>query len=149
MPPVRAASTPGGPERLRRSHAFPADKDPAMLAKALNASLEIVEGPAARIRIVNDKVGHHFPSGGNFLSVRLAVYDTSGRKMEERLEALGRDENLVLDFWPFRKDTRIPYGQTREIRFPLPKEHGSVEAVFRYHDWMKVAPILGTLRRDY
>ena len=149
MPVVRAASVTGGPERTRRSHSFPADKDSLSLALAVNASLEIVDGPMARLRIVNDRVGHYFPSGGNFLSVRMTARDSAGRKLKEQKRAFGRNEDLVLDFWPFNWDTRIAYGRQREIRFPLPGGHGTVEAVIRYHDWIKVAPVVRTLREDY
>lgn len=149
MPLVRAPSTVGGAERLRRSHAFPADKDTNLLVRAVNASLEIADGPSAKVRIVNDRVGHYFPSGGNFLSVRLAIYDHTGRKLSEQMRAFGRNEDPILDFWPFNKDTRIAFGDRRELRFPLPDGHGRVEAVIRYHDWMKVAPVVASLREEY
>jgi nitrate/TMAO reductase-like tetraheme cytochrome c subunit len=149
MPQVRAASVAGGPARLRRSHRFPADKNESMLTQAVNASLELVEGRVARLRITNDRVGHHLPTGGNWLSVRLMAYDSSGRMLKEQMEAFGRNETLLLDFWPFNTDSRIPFGEQREIRFSLPQGHGTVEAVIRYHDWMHTRRVVRTLRRDY
>ena len=46
-----------------------------MLEKAVNASLAITADRKARFRITNDRVGHYFPSGGNWLSVEFKVYD--------------------------------------------------------------------------
>lgn len=149
MPRVRAASVAGGPERLRRSHTFPGDKDESMLTKAVNASLDIVEGRVARLRITNDGVGHHLPSGGNWLSVRLTASDRSGRTLKVQNEAFGRNETLVLDFWPFNRDTRIPFGEQREIRLSLPEGHGTIEALVRYHDWMHTSRVVRTLREEY
>jgi len=149
MPRVRAASVAGGPERLRRSHRFAADKDERMLREAVNPTLEIVAGREARLRITNDRVGHHLPSGGNFLSVRMIAYDSAGGTLTERTEAFGRNETIVLGFWPFNTDTRIPFGQRREIRLPLPDGHGTVEAVVRYHDWMRVRPVVRTLTEAF
>ena len=80
MPPIRAASVAGGPERPRRSHRFPGDKDASLLKRAVHASLVITAERRARFLIVNDRVGHDLPSGGNWLSVRLRAYDASGRR---------------------------------------------------------------------
>jgi hypothetical protein len=66
-----------GPARPRRSHRFPADKDEALMTRAVHASLDISPDRQAKFRIVNDRVGHHFPSGGNWLSVRLEARDRS------------------------------------------------------------------------
>ena len=150
MPQVKAASVVGGPERLRRSHRFPADKLDSMLTAAVNATLDIVAGGrAARLRITNDRVGHYLPSGGNWLSVRLTARDSSGRPLKEQAEAIGRDEALVLDFPPFNPDTRIPFGGQRDVMLRLPDGHGTVEAVVRYHDWMRVRRTVLTLREEY
>lgn len=51
MPRVEAPAVTGGPPRSRRSHRFPADKDEAMLARALNAALEVTPEGRARFRI--------------------------------------------------------------------------------------------------
>lgn len=149
MPMVTAPSVLGGPPRVRRSHRFMADKDRAMLIASVNASLEIAPDRQARLRITNDRVGHHLPSGGNWLSVHFKAYDALGRMLTEQKDAIGRDETLILDFWPFNKDNRIAHGERREIRFPLPDGHGSVEAVIRYHDWMKMRQTLVTLKKTY
>ncbi len=55
MPETSAASVAGGPDRSRRSHRFFGDKDPAMLEKAVNASLAITADRKARFRITNDR----------------------------------------------------------------------------------------------
>jgi hypothetical protein len=144
MPEVQAPAVPGGPLRSRRSHRFPADKDEALLARALNATLDVTPDHRARFRIVNDRVGHHLPSGGNAVLVRFEVKDGAGRMLAERKEAFYREEALVLDFWPFAKDTRIPPGGSREIVFPVPDGHGSVRATVTYHDWMKAKRTIAT-----
>ena len=149
MPRVRAASVAGGPARWRRSHSFVADKDPEMLRKAVNASLQISADRKARVRITNDAVGHFFPSGANWLSVRFEARDASGRNSVGRTLAFGREEALVLDFWPFNTDSRIAFGETVESVFSLPDGHGTVTAVVRYHDWMRTKSTLLTLRREY
>ena len=149
MPMLTAPSVRGGPQRVRRSHRFMADKDPATLIAAVNASLEIAAGRQARLRITNDRVAHHLPSGGNWLSVHFKAYDSSGRMLTEQKSAIGRDEALLLDFWPFNKDNRIAFGEQRQMLFPLPDGHGSVEAVIRYHDWMRVKRTLVTLKETY
>ena len=149
MAMVRAPSVAGGPERLRRGHTFVADKDPAMLLEAVNASLEVTGNRKARFRITNDRVGHFFPSGGNWVSVHFKAYDETGRILAEQKEAFGRDEALLLDFWPFNQDNRIAFGERREILFPLPEGHGIVEAVVRYHDWMHTKRTITTLTEKF
>lgn len=149
MPRTGAASGPEGSERPRRSHRFPGDKDPAMLEKAVNAALTITADRKARFRILNDRVGHYLPSGGNWLSVQFRAYDAFGQVRKERVEGFGKDEALLLDFWPFNLDKRIAPGEQREILFPLPPGRGSVEAVVRYHDWMRTKRTVRTLRAEY
>lgn len=149
MPSTNAASVTAGSEHPRRSHRFLADKDPAMLEKAVNASLTITADRKARFHIINDRVGHYLPSGGNWLSVEFKAYDASGRMLKTRLEGFGKDEALLLDFWPFNIDKRIAPGEQREILFPLPGGHGTVEAVVRYHDWMKTKRTIETLKAEY
>jgi hypothetical protein len=63
-------------------------------------------------------------------------------------EGFGKDE-VLLDFWPFNQDRRIAYGERKEILFPLPDGHGTVEAVIRYHDWMKLRRTLLTLKQVF
>ena len=111
----------------------------------MNASLTITADRKARFRITNDRVGHYLPSGGNWLSVEFKARDASGRIRREKLEGLGKDEALLLDFWPFNIDSRIAPGEQREILFPLPEGRGTVEAVVRYHDWMRTKRIIRTL----
>ncbi len=149
MPRTRAASVTAGPERPRRSHRFAGDKDDSMLGRAVNASMAITADRTARFRITNDRVGHYFPSGGNWLSVQFKAYDASGRVLRQRREAFGKDEALLLDFWPFNTDRRIAFGEQREIFFPLPAGHGTVEAVVRYHDWMRTRTTILTLKDAY
>jgi hypothetical protein len=149
MPEVRAASVEGGPQLPRRSHRFRADKDPAMLERAVNATLTVTADRQARLRIVNDRVGHFFPSGGNWLLVAFRAYDASGKAVRERREGLGREEALLLDVWPFASDRRIAPGELREIRFPLPGGPGRVEVTVRYHDWMRMERTVRTLVAEY
>ena len=150
MPRVVAPSVAGGPERSRRSHRFLADKDDAMLRQAVHATLEMAPERKARFVIVNDRVGHHLPSGGNWLSVHLKASDASGRVRSEHEQGFGREEALLLDFWPFKPgDTRIAPGERREILFALPPGHGTVEAVVRYHDWMRTRRTVVTLTERY
>lgn len=134
MPQVEAPSVSGGTSRQRRSHRFPADKDDAMLRRAFHASLA-VSGPRATVRIVNDGTGHHLPTGGNWLVVRFSASDAEGRVLRQGKELFGREEALLLDFWPFAEDSRIPAGAEREAAFELPPGHGTVEALVTYHDW--------------
>lgn len=149
MPNVTAPSVRGGPSRERRSHRFPADKDESVLAKAIHASLEITGDETALLRITNDRVGHFLPSGANWLAVYLRAYDASGRLIHEHKEALGREEALLLDFWPFSTDRRIPYGGQKELRVALPREHGRVEATIRYHDWRREGKTILVLNKEY
>lgn len=149
MPRVNAPSVAGGPERERRSHGFPADKDDVMLRRGINASLRTTGDGKAIFRIVNDRVGHHLPSGGNFISVRLEARDGGGRVVREEVLVYGKDEALLLDFWPFDRDERIPPGEEREVVFALPEGHGVVEAVVRYHDWMRTRRTVLTLKESY
>ena len=149
MPEVKAASIVAGPERQRRSHSFVGDKDPSMLENAVNASLTITADRQARFLITNDRVGHFFPSGGNWVSVQLRVYDAAGSLLREQVEVFGKEEALLLDFWPFNVDKRIAFGEQREILFSLPELPGAVEAVVRYHDWMGTKRTLLTLQEKF
>lgn len=149
MPEESAASVTGGPVRRRRGHRFAGDKDSAMLERAVRATLAITADRQARVRLANDQVGHHLPSGGNWLSIEFRAYDLAGRTLQERRDGFGKDEALVLDFWPFNRDRRIPPGEQRELLFPLPKGRGTVEVVVRYHDWMKTERVVQTLEAAY
>jgi hypothetical protein len=120
-----------------------------MLAQALNASLDLTPDRRARLRITNDRVGHYFPSGGNWLSVRLEARDGAGRVLAGHVEAFGREEALVLDFWPFNEDARIPPGEGREVRLSLPDGHGTVRATVGYHDWMNTRRTVATFEASY
>ena len=148
MPMVDAPSVTGGPERRRRSHRFLADKDEGMLRNAMNATLEITGKGKAVFRMTNDRVGHHLPSGANSLVVHLKALDASGQVLREHEETLAREEPLLLDFWPFNVDKRIPFGKQREIPFSLPEGHGRLEATVRYYDWSEAKTIL-VLKKDY
>jgi hypothetical protein len=149
MPDVEAASAAGGPMRSRRSHRFPADKDDTLLARAVNATLDVTPDRRARFRLTNDRVGHYLPSGGNWLWVRLEARDTSGGLLAERRTAFGREEALLLDFWPFNRDARIPSGARREILLPLPQGHGTLRAAVVYHDWMRTKRTIATFEESY
>jgi hypothetical protein len=149
MPMVEAPSVGDGPVRARRSHRFLGDKDDAMLRGAIHASLDIADHRVARFRIVNDRVGHPLPSGANFLTVQLRARDESGKVVAETRRAFGRDEPLLLDFWPFNIDRRIQPGEQQEVSLPLPAGKGRVEALVRYHDWIKVSRVLATMERPY
>jgi hypothetical protein len=149
MPYTNAPSVTGGPMSRRRSHRFPADKDPSLLARAVNASLVLDGDRKALFRITNDRVGHFLPSGGNWLSLQLNVRDDSGRLLNKSVVAYGRDEALLLDFWPFNRDHRIAPGERKDVVVSLPEGHGTVEAVVRYHDWMKVKSTVATLEERF
>lgn len=149
MPYVKSPSVEGGPERLRRSHRFPADKDRAMLKSALQGDLEITPDHKVRMRVMNSGVGHFLPSGGNWLLVFLKIYDSSNHLVEVHRENFGREETLLLDFWPFNQDTRIAAGKQKEILLPLAAEHGRVEAMIRYWDWNKVVKTILTVSKTY
>lgn len=81
--------------------------------------------------------------------VQLRAYDSSGRVRSERIEAFGRQEALLLDFWPFNGDNRIAFGERQEIVLSLPELPGTVEAVVRYHDWIGIKRTLLTLREKF
>lgn len=149
MPLVESPSVNGGPALMRRSHRFLGDKDDAMLRGAINASLRIADDGTARFRIVNDRVGHPLPSGANFLTVELRARDQSGKVVAETRRAFGRDEPLLLDFWPFNIDRRIQPGGREELSLALPPGEGRVEARVRYHDWIKVSRVLATMEEPY
>jgi hypothetical protein len=149
MQRVSAPSVAGGPPRARRSHVFAADKNDAMLTDAVHASLDVDGGGNARFRITNDRVGHYFPSGANWVSVHLRAIDASGRLLREQKEAFGRNEDPFFDFWPFNRDSRLAFGESREIDFALPRGHGTIQAVVRYHDWMHTRKDLVTLKREF
>jgi nitrate/TMAO reductase-like tetraheme cytochrome c subunit len=155
MPEVEGPLVVNGPPKARRSHSFVGDKDAEMLRAALNASILIEDEGAAVVRIINDRVGHSFPASGmNWLFVTVRVQDESGRAVAEVEHGFGSRELLpgYLDFWPFLQISRIPYGETREIRVDLPPGHGVVAAEFRYRDWFSVEDqdlVFATLNEPY
>lgn len=149
MPYVKAPSVVGGPERVRRSHRFLADKDLVMLKSAMSGTLQITPDRKVRMLVANTGVGHFLPSGGNWLLVYLKMYDSSNRLVDVRRETLGRDETLLLDFWPFNADSRIPAGKQKEIVVPLAAQHGRVEAMVRYWDWMHVVKTIWRQTQAY
>jgi hypothetical protein len=150
MPEVEAPLVVDGPPQARRSHTFVADKrshtfvadkDEDMLRQALNASLLFPDGKAAVVRIVNDRVGHALPASGmNYLLLNVKVHDQAGQLVEEIERGFGLKESLpgYLDFWPFLQDSRIPDGESRDIRVELPSDHGLVSVEFRYRDFFGV-----------
>lgn len=149
MPTTTAPAVASGPPVARRSHRFAGDKDPSLLRRAVHASLSITRDREARFHIVNDRVGHYLPSGGNWLSVKFWAFDPAGRGLRQQVEVFGKDEPLLLDFWPFNVDRRIPAGEERNVVFPLPEGHGIVAAVVRYHDWMRTGATVLVLKGQY
>lgn len=155
MPSVEAPSVRGGPPRRGRSHAFPADKSEAMLRSAVHLQLDLEEGRVAVARIVNDRVGHALPAGGmNWVLLQLRASDASGAVVAETERGFGTIEWLpgYLDFPPFRVVTRIPPGEARELRLPLPHGRGTVRAEVRYRDWFAVRDrdrVVAAMERRY
>lgn len=138
MPEINAPIVTDGVAKLRRSHDFKGDKDFEMLKEGLNATLNINEEREAVVQIVNDRVGHSFPAAGlNTLIAQIVVYDQSGKIVETKENKFKRSETVpnYLDFWPFYINTAIPYGETRNLKVKLPKDHGKVSAKFSYRDW--------------
>jgi len=155
MPELEAPSVAGRPARLRRSHRFLGDKDPEMLRKALDISISVNDDGSATVRITNSGAGHSFPAAGtNSLFVNVTVQDDDGLVLEEKERSFGSREWIpgYLDFWPFLKVTKIPYGQSREIEVDLPSEHGSIAVELRYRDWFMVKNqdvVFATLTQAY
>ncbi|MDH3640000.1 MAG: multiheme c-type cytochrome [Gammaproteobacteria bacterium] len=155
MPETNAPITTSGAPRLRRSHRFPGDKDPEMLSKALNASVEVTEDKRALVRIINDRVGHDFPAAGtNSLIVKVTIEDGSGQVLYVEEHSFGTIESIpgYLDFWPFHQVSRIPYGEHRDIVAQLPATHGKVIVQFRYRDWFAITDkdvVFATITRNY
>lgn len=149
MPYVNAPSVVAGPDRLRRSHRFLADKDLGMLKSSMTGTLQITPDRKVRLVVANTGVGHFLPSGGNWLLVFLKMYDSSNRLVETRRENIGREETLLLDFWPFNPDSRIAAGKQKEIVVPLTAQHGRVEAMVRYWDWAHVVKTIWRQTQAY
>lgn len=120
-----------------------------MLDAAVNASLTITPGRHAGVRITNDRVGHFFPSGGNWVSLRLTARDAAGIVRWERKALFGKEKALLLDLWPFNCDRRIPFGEQRMVDLSLPKGSGTVTALVRYHDWMRTFRTVLTLTEKF
>jgi len=74
-------STPSG--RAHRSHAFSAQRDPAVLRAVVTASATRAPGDAVEVRLAAKGVGHAFPTGDLF------------RRLEVVAEAVGPDQNSV------------------------------------------------------
>ncbi|MDH4259875.1 MAG: cytochrome c family protein [Gammaproteobacteria bacterium] len=141
MPEIRVPSVVDGPARTRRSHRFLGDKNEEMLKKALNASVVTTTDGKAMVRLVNDRVGHSFPAAGmNSLVVNVTVHDQEGRVVQVVHREFGTKERLpeYLDFWPFLRVSKIPYGASREITIRLPPGPGFVTADFLYRDWVTI-----------
>ena len=141
MPELEAPSIVGGPVRLRRSHRFLGDKNPEMLRQALDTSISVNDNDTATVRITNSGAGHSVPAAGtNWLFVNVRVRDDAGVVREEKERSFGTREWIpgYLDFRPFAKATRIPYGESREIEVDLPSGHGSISVELRYRDWFMV-----------
>jgi len=90
----------------------------------------------------------------NFLVVKVTVHDQEGQTVREAQREFGTTERFpeYLDFWPFLKVTKIPYGESREIPVALPSGHGRVSAEFRYRDWATITDrdmVIGSLTRPY
>lgn len=155
MPEVEAPSVAGGPVRLRRTHRFLGDKDPTMLRQALDTSIMIGSKGKATVRITNTGAGHSFPAAGtNWFFVNVTVENEAGVVLAEKERGFGTREWIpgYLDFWPFAKVTRIPYGESREIDVDLPSEHGRINVELRYRDWFMVKNqdvVFGSLTQAY
>jgi hypothetical protein len=81
---------------------------------------------------------------------RRGIVGAGRHLLKEKLEVFDKDEAMLLDSWPFRPpDKRIGSGEQREILLPLPEGHGTVEAVVRYHDWMRMKRTIRTLKAKY
>jgi len=82
-------------------------------------------------------------------SDRRSAPRSPGRLLRQGKGLFGREEALLLDFWPFAEDSRIPAGAEREAAFELPEGHGTVEALVTYHDWQGMRRELLTLREAF
>jgi len=141
MPELEAPSVAGGPVRLRRSHRFSADKDLDMLRRALDTSINVNDNGTATVRITNSGAGHSVPAAGtNWLFLKVEVQDELGVVIRKKERSFGTRETIpgYLDFRPFVKATRIPYGESRKIEVDLPSGHGNISVELRYRDWFMV-----------
>ena len=155
MPEVRAPSTVAGPIRVRRSHRFSGDKDPAMLRRAVDASIQLGNNGNATVSVTNHGAGHSFPAAGtNMFFVHVTVQDQTGQVVKVKEQSFGTREWIpgYLDFWPFMKITKIPHGATREVEIELPSDHGRISVELRYRDWFMLKDddiVFATLTKTY
>lgn len=141
MPEVPLPSVAARPAQEPRSHRFFGDKDPGTLEKALDGAIIVTPDGKAVVPITNDRVGHSLPASGiDALVGQVSIEDGLRAVIEQRERLFGWRELILgyLDFWPFRRDTSIPAGETRTMQIALPAVPGTIAVEFRHRDWFAI-----------
>jgi hypothetical protein len=117
--------------------------------------ISLTDDRKAVVRIINDRVDHALPASGmNSLIMKVTVRGEDGRAVEEVERVFGSKEWIpgYLDFRPFLRVTKIPYGKARDVVVDVPSGHGEVSAEFRYRDWWTLTDrdmVIGEIARAY
>jgi cytochrome c554/c'-like protein len=130
MPLLERASTTGGAPRRVRSHRMRSQRDPTMLAEAVQLEAEL-EGRTLVVRLANTGAGHAVP-GEIFdreMFVATRFVDASGAELERRRESLKtvRREQRATE-----PSTQLAAGETRRWSYALPPGSGTAEVQLGY-----------------
>jgi HEAT repeat protein len=132
MPDVLRPVAVGGPERLVKSHVFPASRSDSQRRRAYEYRARI-DGNVVVVNIKNKGAGHNFPTELKQRSVEslVVVRDTEGKEVA-RSRMVFRDPYKRPYGLELPVNTQIPGGQTRNHRVPIPVASGTVECDLFY-----------------
>lgn len=143
MPAVKRPLVKGGPVREARRHLWRGGHEPAMVKKALTASLKEESGTDTQnhsfvLVLTNTGAAHYLPTGtpDRHLTVRFRLYDRKGYLVKEKQHVLIRKvlwRPFIIDLW----DTRLRPGRPRSYRFSFTRHKNNppsfLDVEIRYH----------------
>jgi hypothetical protein len=137
MPPVVRPAAEGMPARQGRRHLFQGGHAPERVKQALRVE-HTMEADELVVTLTNVGAAHYLPTGtpDRHLTLELRLMGSSGQVLAEKVYTMKR-YILWRPFIVDLRDTRLPYGQPREFKFPVFKRGSYNPAVMdvtvRYH----------------
>jgi hypothetical protein len=137
MPAVMRPTAEGKSSRQGRRHQFHGGHEPERVKESLRVDHRL-ENDGLVVTLTNVGAAHYLPTGtpDRHLTLELKLLGQKGEVLKEKVHTMKR-YILWRPFIVDLRDTRLPYRQPREFRFPLIKRSSgifaAVDVTVRYH----------------
>lgn len=137
MPAIARPAAAGATPREGRRHLFQGGHTPERVKQALRVEHKMQTDELV-VTLTNTGASHYLPTGtpDRHLTLELRLLGSNGQVLAEKVYTMKRYilwRPFIVDI----RDTRLPYGQPREFRFPVIKGGSDTRAVVdvtvRYH----------------